>query len=48
MSNRNLGIAVAGLVLINVVFFSWFIYDSTHKPKTGFIFIEEVFSGFLF
>ena len=47
MSNRNLGIALVTLVLVNVVFFSWFVYDSMHKPKTGFIFIEEVFNGFL-
>jgi outer membrane protein len=47
MSNRNLGIALVALLLFNVALFSWFMYDSLHKPKTGFIFIEEVFSGFL-
>lgn len=47
MLNRNIKIALALLLILNVAFFSWFIYDSMHKPKTGFIFIEEVFNGFL-
>ncbi|HXU25631.1 MAG TPA: OmpH family outer membrane protein [Bacteroidia bacterium] len=47
MFNKNTSIALVLLLVLNVTFFSWFIYDSMHKPKTGFIFIEEVFSGFL-
>jgi outer membrane protein len=47
MSNKNIGVLLVLLFVLNIVFFSWFVYDSMHKPKTGFIFIEEVYSGFL-